>query len=383
VRQFFSRGRSSRLNSAVCRTFNEIPPNELHPEERSCELTIILTNGGTFTINSGDLEKITCLIPGVYNIQDTHQDGRSYDLEVYENVLNDHVVAATVLLNDVIRRAVLLAAASQNKRSITSIRRALSVRNLAAELALNNEVRGPGRLTRNIAIVSKDTLAISYKLDGRKVSRKDAVRNIAQTSNIIAKHAGQYHACLNLISSNEMKYELKRALERISVQLNLAKDTRHSVENSLPPEPSDEPIAKAIQQELSRSSYVGEWHPYAARSKDGCLHIEAKRDKVNSLEWLLDPDNSCEVTLEYNSSKFVVSLLRPVTEIQRYDEIQTGDTVLLVGHFMVIAEDGPGVGFYSMTNYLRIRDVQRSLTATRRGMNRRQQTQDKVETVFC
>jgi len=263
-----------------------------------------------------------------------------------------------------------------------SFRRAISVRNSTAELALNNAVRGPGRLTRNIAIVGKDSLAISYKLDGRKVSRRDAVRSITQTSNIITRHTSHYHACLNSIP-NEAKQELKGALERIFTQLNLAKDVRHSVESQLLPEPSDEPIAKVIQQELSGSSYVGDWHPYAARIKDRYLHIEAQRDKVRSLEWLLDPDNLCEVTLENNSSKFVVSPLCPVTEIQRYDEIQTGDVVLLVGHFLVVAEDVPGSGFHSMTNYLKIRDVQKSLTATRRGMNRRQQTQDKVETVFC
>jgi len=103
----------------------------------------MLSNGGMYTTNSGDLEKITRLIPGVYNVQDTHQGCRSYDLEVQENVLKDNVLTATIVLSNVIRKANMIAATAQNKHT-TAIKRAPSVRNTQPDLSLRNEVRGPG-----------------------------------------------------------------------------------------------------------------------------------------------------------------------------------------------------------------------------------------------
>jgi len=42
------------------RTFNDIPPIELHPESCLKELTVIMNNQEKFTIDSTDLERITC-----------------------------------------------------------------------------------------------------------------------------------------------------------------------------------------------------------------------------------------------------------------------------------------------------------------------------------
>jgi len=133
-------------------------------------------------------------------------------------------------------------------------------------------------------------------------------------------HARHYLACLNLVSSSEGKQELKTAIERIQTQLNLAREVRYHVETHVLEEPSNEPIAKVINQGVPGSNHTSEWHPYTARLKNRWLHADTKRDTVVSLHWLLDAEGLCEVTLEHATSRLVVSPLRPATEVERDDE---------------------------------------------------------------
>jgi hypothetical protein len=67
------------------RTVNEIAPIEFHPESAHSELRTIMTNGEEYTIGSADLDRITCLAPGIYSVQEAGTNGRNYDL-----VINEH-----------------------------------------------------------------------------------------------------------------------------------------------------------------------------------------------------------------------------------------------------------------------------------------------------
>jgi hypothetical protein len=67
------------------RTVNEIAPIEFHPESAHSELRTIMTNGEEYTIGSADLDRITCLAPGIYSVQEAGSNGRNYDL-----VINEH-----------------------------------------------------------------------------------------------------------------------------------------------------------------------------------------------------------------------------------------------------------------------------------------------------
>jgi hypothetical protein len=67
------------------RTINEIAPIEFHPESALSELRTIMTNGEEYTIGSADLDRITCLAPGIYSVQEAGPNGRNYDLVVNEH----------------------------------------------------------------------------------------------------------------------------------------------------------------------------------------------------------------------------------------------------------------------------------------------------------
>jgi hypothetical protein len=65
------------LQYAGCRSraFNDIPPIDLHPETNTTELPVIMTNGEKHIIYSGDLERMTCLTPGVYTVREARHGG--------------------------------------------------------------------------------------------------------------------------------------------------------------------------------------------------------------------------------------------------------------------------------------------------------------------
>ena len=62
------------------RTVNEIAPIEFHPEASLAEVRTILTNGEEYTIVTSDLDRITCLTPGVYSVQEHGLHGQNFDL---------------------------------------------------------------------------------------------------------------------------------------------------------------------------------------------------------------------------------------------------------------------------------------------------------------
>lgn len=73
------------------KTMNDIPPIALHPGASMKEVTAVMTDGSQYTMSSTDLEKITCLAPGVYSIQEASQDHRNYDLVIDETPINRFV----------------------------------------------------------------------------------------------------------------------------------------------------------------------------------------------------------------------------------------------------------------------------------------------------
>lgn len=55
-------------------------------------------------VNSDDIERITCLIPGVYTLcEATDEARRVFDLNIYEYTINAHVQDAIQRINNIIQ----------------------------------------------------------------------------------------------------------------------------------------------------------------------------------------------------------------------------------------------------------------------------------------
>jgi len=105
---------------------------------------------------------------------------------------------------------------------------------------------------------------------------------------------------------------------------------------------------------------------------------------VSAAKWISD-GTQIEVTLDGIEARYFVAPLKQVLETQRQDQINVGDTALLIGQYLVVASPAEGVHdgqaeFY-MENWLRIVNSEVQVTAVR-GRNRRAPEQTNVVSRF-
>ena len=104
---------------------------------------------------------------------------------------------------------------------------------------------------------------------------------------------------------------------------------------------------------------------------------------VSSVRWLTD--DMIQLSLNQQSARVYASPLKPVEEGFRDDEVRVGDTAMLVGQYVIIAEadeysNDPEAG-YLMTNYLRVTSIEDEVR-TKRGANRARQSDSRVICCF-
>ncbi|MCJ1402768.1 hypothetical protein MMC11_005989 [Xylographa trunciseda] len=348
----------NNLQYAGCRlrTINDIPPIELHPEANLKELTVVMTNGSRYTISPNDLDKITCLQPGLYTVWEPGSGGRELDLEVQEFHLNVELEKSIRRMNEIIHEINGRLATPRRHSSVT---RRLMKKNVS-ELSFLNDFKGSGRLTKDLALLNQDTLAMAYKIDGRKIPKKDAIRSMAQDIRELTAFISYLERRMGDIDSKPFSQEtahLKRALEGVKNQNGIADEHRRRIGDDA--DISDEPIAKVIYPGGVDVKGPQVWNDYRAwfTQNDGLLHVEAKVSQVASLNWV--STEIIEVFLCQDPTKYYVVPIGPCDEGSRGDEIQVGDTTLLLGQYLVVAVgdddcNEPGLGFI-MTNYLKVR----------------------------
>lgn len=355
------------------RTINDIPPIEFHPESSLSELTVILTNGNKYTIGATDLEQITCLTPGTYTVNEAGPGGKRFDLIIEEYPINGDLHDAIKNINIIIHQ---LNAHLANPRKYGTIKGRILGRSMSESFL--NEFKGSGKLTKNIARLNNDILATAYKVEGRKFTRTDSVRNMTrdlQQLQHLIKYIERRTTDLDYRPSNDHKQSLKQALESVKDLVGRADVTRHAVGDA--DEMSDEPIARCLYPGGGEVTEKSVWSNYTAwytqfTIDQGFLHIEGKTATVSKVSWLSEVN--IEVGLSGHAIKYFVTPLKPVEEGCRNDEVRIGDIAILAGQYMIIAEipenyKHPSEGIL-MTNYLRVTNVEEQYRS-RRGQNRR------------
>lgn len=355
------------------RTINDIPPIEFHPESSLSELTVILTNGNKYTIGATDLEQITCLTPGTYTVNEAGPGGKRFDLIIEEYPINGDLHDAIKNINIIIHQ---LNAHLANPRKYGTIKGRILGRSMSESFL--NEFKGSGKLTKNIARLNNDILATAYKVEGRKFTRTDSVRNMTrdlQQLQHLIKYIERRTTDLDYRPSNDHKQSLKQALESVKDLVGRADVTRHAVGDA--DEMSDEPIARCLYPGGGEVTEKSIWSNYTAwytqfTIDQGFLHIEGKTATVSKVSWLSDVN--IEVGLTGHAIKYFVTPLQPVEEGCRNDEVRVDDIAILAGQYMIIAEIPENYNHASegilMTNYLRVTNVEEQYRS-RRGQNRR------------
>ncbi|KAG8527776.1 uncharacterized protein KY384_007930 [Bacidia gigantensis] len=361
------------------RTMNEIPPMQLHPSEGLKEITVVLTDDSKYIVASDDIEKITCLSPGVYPVQETTADKRVFDLLIREEPVSAELNEAIRFLNNNIQRFNTLLA---NPKRRASVKGFLTKKN-PSDVAFMNELPGTGRLTKHTAMLCGRVLAVAFKIEGRTISRSEAVRSMSRECQLVRRVVKSIENRWGTVDPkmffSDEKKELKQSLETIRDQLLLADNRRANIgqERDL----SEEPIAKTLYPDGGNGLDASSWNEYRAwcQEHNGALNIEAKQVTVSAVRWL--NDEIVELSLYQQVAKIFVTPLQPVPEGYREDEVRPGDTGLLVGRYFAIGEpdneNADPKAPLIMTNYLKITG-QEEESKGRRGMNRGQKTETRL-----
>jgi hypothetical protein len=151
-------------------TFNEIPTARFSFEPDLKELTVIMTDDTTYTINPKDYEQISTLSKGLYTLSKC-DDNSICDLEVRETVLNNSINEAITIVNNAIKVFNSQAAPySKGGRALSVLKRG------SGYPIVYRDIEPSVRLTRNEARLNGDILAVAYKQNGRNVPKIVAMR---------------------------------------------------------------------------------------------------------------------------------------------------------------------------------------------------------------
>ena len=360
------------------RTINNIPPVEVHPGSDCSELTVVMTDDSKYVISPKDLDNIVYMTPGSYPVQETAGGKRCFDLMIQETLLNGELYQAIKMTNEIVLRVNQWLANPRRGGNMLS----KLVRKSSDHQSFLNDVRGTGRLVEVFATLNQATLAVMYKVEGRKVSRIDAVQNMARDIRQLRafiSHIEQRGDLADHGFFSVEKRELKHSLDQVKAQINLAEHSRTRIGTDQ--ELSNEPIAKCLYPEGMHIGDIDVWNGYKAwcQEHNGCLHVEAMKSTISGFKWLTG--EVIELSLHQRPSKLFVTPLKPVPEGRRDDEVRIGDIAMLLGQFVAVGErneDGAGLNAaFTLINYLRIVSMEEE-NQSRRGRRRVEESNARV-----
>lgn len=360
------------------RAINDIPPVEVHPGSDCTELTVVMTDDNKYVINPKELDNIVYMTPGRYPMQETTGEKRYVDLVIEETWLNGDLYQAIKMTNEIVHTVNQWLA---NPRRATGMISKLVGKRADLERFLD-DFEAPGRLTEVVASLECKTLAVTYKLEGRRDSRYDAIQNMARDIRHLRAFVVRIEQRADMIDHSFFsagKRELKQILERVRVQIDTAEQSRTRI--GLAQELSTEPIVKTIYPEGGSLGDCETWNGYNAwcQGHNGHLHIEGVGSSIRHVKWLTA--QVVELLLEREPFKIFVTPLQPVPEGYRDDEARAGDLAVLVGHYVAIGERSEDTSgqhqVFTMTNYLRIVSMEKQ-AQSRRGRNQVQESDRKL-----
>jgi hypothetical protein len=127
------------------------------------------------------------MAPGKYSLADTVIKGQIHDLEIGEVVVNSTLCEAIFQLSRII---------AEYNSSLPAPRQHSSVLTRLASLREKppitpfKEIKGSGRLTWHTARLGDQILAAAYKIEGRKITRRDLLRHLASDIRTVSAVAG-------------------------------------------------------------------------------------------------------------------------------------------------------------------------------------------------
>ena len=366
------------------RTINNIPPVEVHPGSDCTELTVVMTDDSKYVISPRDLDSIIYMTPGSYPVQETKEGRRCFDLVIRETQLDGELYQAIKMTNEIVYRVNQLIANPRRGGNVVS----KIIRKRSDSQPFLSDYRGSGRLVKVCATLDEMILAVTYKVDGRKISRIDTIQNMARDIRQLQRLMNQIEQRGDMSDHGIFSVEkrgLKQSLDQLKNQIDLAERSRTKI--GLDQELSNEPIAKCLYPEGANIGDGDVWNGYKAsyENRNSYLHVEAMQSTIRNVKWLTGEVIELSLHLYQQPSKLFVTPLKPVPEGYRDDEVRIGDVAILLGQYVAIGERDedsyePNAAL-SMINCLRIVSMEER-NQSRRGKNRMQESDARVTCCF-
>jgi hypothetical protein len=246
-------------------TMNDIPFLDPNLDSTLDEVTVLLANGGRYIIGHDDVEKIICMSPGRYSVADTNVRARTDDLDINEDV-NLTLCEAIFRLNRII--AEYNSYMSPPRRPNSMLTRLASLRE-KPEATFFKEIRGSGRLTRNVAKLDDQILVIAYKVEGRKITPRDLLRHLVSdlrtvtaVARILETAMQDYDHRNAAPNVRKMIKQRRQSLVKIRDQIAQADDSKTRLANPNHAELGDKPVSKVVHPSGSLVSRPLIWHDY-------------------------------------------------------------------------------------------------------------------------
>lgn len=325
------------------RTINEIPRVDLNSEiTLGAELTVKLANGGQYIVASVDLENIVRMTPGRYSVTEAVHGGRSFDLDINDTWINQPLFRAIGDVNGML--GLVKSIMPHRSQTMVRFKRVFSTGGQRYDDSSLAEVRGCGRLTYHCARLNGQYVAVTYKIDGRAIGRRELIRLFQSDQNKIDAMVRAMQTALTTLydgkrTSSQVSqtlFRLQEKLGQIQGHVNEA-DRRKQQMLSYPATLVSEPVTKVLYQVGARDTQVNVWRDYKAwhLANENVLCVDSERRVVQQCSW---QDDTLVVTFDEVPMRYFATPLSPVPDTLKHEQLKEGDAVLLCGHYLLIVE---------------------------------------------
>jgi hypothetical protein len=113
------------------------------------------------------------------------------------------------------------------------------------EIIFLHECRGSGRVTKSTASMNQAILGVAYKIEGRNIARRDAMRTMTHGIQEMSQLLAQIERrIIDLSGQLAEKQALKEVLGEVKTHVIISEKSRQMIGDST--DISDEPIAKVV-----------------------------------------------------------------------------------------------------------------------------------------
>lgn len=129
----------------------------------------------------------------------------------------------------------------------------------------------------------------------------------------------------------------RERLAGVAQFIDVADQNRQAIVSD--PNLDDNPISKVLVPAAGRPAEPDQWYAYRTRvAAGGHLTVDAQHSPVIGVSWLSD-GKTVKVRLEaHPDHEYACSTLDDVSSAQQEAQVRAGDLAILVGYYMIIAE---------------------------------------------